>query len=106
MISAAPSSRETRSFGRDPAPSLKGPKGRLHGLLGVFRAGLLVNAHHLRRPRRIQRSDLPLGLEPLAPDNQVVFAAQLAGHQVQRCSHRPGIFGVLKSVKGSFLKLP
>ena len=90
---------------RRPAPRLECIERGLHRLLGVLRPGLLVNAHYLRRPRRIKRLDLALGPQAMSADDQVVFVPQVAGHQVQCRLHLAGVFRVLEVGKRLIAKL-
>ena len=55
-----------------------------------------MDAHNLRGPRRIERLDFAVGLEPVAADDQVVLAAELAGDMVQRRLHRACVLRVLE----------
>ena len=53
-------------------------------------AGLLVQSDHLRGLGRIDGLDLVAGLDPLAADDQVVLAAQLAAHFLDGGAHLAG----------------
>ena len=93
-------------FQRGSAPGLEGLERGLYGHFGVSGIGFLVNADDLSRASRVQGANLVPGLEPLAADDQVVFAAQLTGDQVQAACILRTFSGALKSVKGSFTKPP
>ena len=54
-------------FNRSPAPALECLEGGRHGQFHMLSAGLLVNSDNLSRARRVQGSNLFLGLEPLPP---------------------------------------
>ena len=77
-------------FKRRPAPTGKGCERRLHGRLDVLLAGLLVNADQLRGLGGIDGLDLVAGPGPLAADDQVVLAAQLAAHFFDGGAHLAG----------------
>src|SRR5262249_37244209 len=64
-------------------------QGSLHGRFYMFFAGFLVNADNLRRLRRIERVDLLRRAHPVAAQDQVVFATQLATNAVEGRSHFP-----------------
>jgi hypothetical protein len=51
-----------------------------------------MDAHDLRRLRRIDGFDLLPGLDPLAAEDEVILAAQLAAHLVDRCPHLARVF--------------
>ena len=59
-----------------------------HGLLRVLGSGFLVDANDLGRLRRIERSDLVFGSQPLATDDQVVLVAQHGTNPFERILHR------------------
>jgi hypothetical protein len=46
-----------------------------------------MNTHHLHRTRRVDGRDLFRGSFPVAADDQVVLAAKLLGHMVERSPH-------------------
>ena len=77
---------------RYPAPKLKSAKRSLHGFLGVFDAGFLVDAYDLGGAGRVEGGDLGFGPEAPATDDQIVLPAQLAGDQVQCGLHAAGVF--------------
>jgi hypothetical protein len=56
----------------------------------VFGLGLLVNAHDLRRARRVDGADFARGLNALATDDEVVLAAELRAHLAERFAHGAG----------------
>src|ERR1019366_9402679 len=62
----------------------------------MLRTGFLENAHNLRRPRRIERANLALRLEPMTADDQVILMPQLADDQLQCTLHLAGIFMCLE----------
>ena len=62
-------------------------------------AGFLMNADDLRRLRGIQRLDLVCGLDALAADDQIVFAAQLSANLGDGGAHVAGIFFVAEIEK-------
>ena len=77
-------------FKRRPAPAGKGCERRLHGGFHVLLAGFLVQADQLRGPGGIDGLDLVAGPGPLAADDQVVLAAQLAAHFFDGGAHLAG----------------
>ncbi len=81
---------------RGPAPCLECIEGSSHRFFGVLGASLLVDAHHLRRPRRVAGLDFAVGSQAMAANDEVVFVAQVAGHQVQCGLHLAGVFRVLE----------
>jgi hypothetical protein len=85
---------------------LEGAEGRGHGLLGVFCAGLLMNADDLSGARGVQGADFVLCFEAFAADDQVIFAAQLAATNSNAACILRAFSGVLKSIKGSLANPP
>ena len=79
-------------FDRSLPPALEGAQGGFHRQRNLFGAGLLEDADHLRRPRRIDRFELVDGLQPAPADNQVVLAAKLRPHALQRLAHLLSVF--------------
>src|ERR1035437_8388705 len=66
----------------------------------MFSAGLLMNADDLRWARGVHGMDFVLGFDALAGDDQVIFAAQLTGDQLQCGLHLARIFRRLEIGKG------
>ena len=78
----------------------KGFERGLHRWLYVLFAGLLVDAHDLRRLRRVQGLDLVGGLDALAADDQVILAAELAADFRDGGAHAAGILFVAEIIEG------
>ena len=62
-------------FYRDSGPELEGVEGCLHGLLGVFGAGFLVDSDDLGGAGGVEGADFALGFEAAAADDEIVLAA-------------------------------
>ena len=104
MIVGGAEQQRDSLFGWGSAPGFEGVKRRGHGDLHLRRAGLLMHADHLRRPRRIDGANLVRGLQPLAADDQAVLGAQVRGHMIERVAHGARILGVVEIGKGLIRK--
>ena len=83
-------------FHRHVLPGRKRFQRRLHRPFGVFQPSLLVHAHHLRRPRRIQRLDLVRRARPLPTDDQLILVAEHIAHPGQRSLHGMHVFRIVE----------
>ena len=67
-----------------------------HGPFGVFEPCLLVHAHHLCRPRRVERFDLARGARSLPADHQFILVAEHISHPGECSLHRVHIFRIVE----------
>jgi hypothetical protein len=74
-------------FDRRVAPVTERLTGGLYGGFDVLLASLLVNSDYLRRLGGIDGPNLVGGLAALAADDQVILAAELATHFLDRGAH-------------------
>jgi hypothetical protein len=86
-------------FDRGVFPGLEGFEGRLHRGFHMLFAGLLVDSHDLRWTRGIQRLDFVGGLDALAADDEVIFAAELAADALDGGAHIARVFFAAEIVK-------
>ena len=86
-------------FDRSAAPRFEGGERGLHGRFYVIFVRLLMDADNLRRLRRVQRLDFVRSPDPLAADDQVVLAAQLAAHLGNGGAHLARVIFVAKIEK-------
>ena len=81
---------------RRPAPRLKRAERRGHRFFGVFGSRLLVDADNLCRARRIEGANLSLRPQASSANDQVILAAKLACHVIERGLHLADVFRVLE----------
>ena len=106
MISAALEEERDACFDRRARPRFEGKERGVHGELGVLGTGLLVKADELIGMGRIQRTDLALGPQALAADDEVVLAAKFSRNLVERGMHLASDFGGFEVVEGFIDELP
>jgi hypothetical protein len=80
----------------DKLPRRERLQGSPHRALGVFEPRLLVHAHYLCRPRRIDRFNLARGARPLRADHQFILVAEHISHPDERSLHRMHIFRIVE----------
>ncbi len=83
-------------FDRGAAPGPESFERGLHCRFDVVFVGFLVDAHDLRRLRRVQRLDLVGCLDALAADDEVILVAQLSANLGDRGAHAARVVFVAK----------